>query len=366
MPIDDRLASERTPTQGHSPEDPPRISESEYEFLKKISEQSAAPPPVTAPTPAPTPEPMYERPVASAEPRKLLSALPLVLLAIVAAFFLFRSLSLESKNRSLSSSVKDLESAVKSFEDQNKTLTEKLAQAEMSKNQLEEKINSSKNSSEATQADMQKYENDLRNLQEEKTYLEEMLINKTKEIERLKAAPSAAAPVLAGVAPNAAAEIARLTEQNRMLSAKLDRYYKTVNDKITEINVAKITLEETVSKARKSLDEEWSAVDLGSITMEKNGTPSAPVAKAKTAEAKKAPRKEGRILAVNDDHGFVVVDLGRGDLLNTETELTVKKDGQKIATLSVLEVRDAMAACNIKNLESGKTLAVNDQVYLEK
>jgi hypothetical protein len=38
------------------------------------------------------------------------------------------------------------------------------------------------------------------------------------------------------------------------------------------------------------------------------------------------------------------------------------KAGQPIATLSVLELRDVMAACNIKDIADGQKIEINDPV----
>jgi len=46
--------------------------------------------------------------------------------------------------------------------------------------------------------------------------------------------------------------------------------------------------------------------------------------------------------------------------------LNVTKDGQRVAVLTVLEVRDVMSACNVKETAPGYRLQVNDSVTIQK
>ena len=147
-----------------------------------------------------------------------------------------------------------------------------------------------------------------------------------------------------------------LEEQNRLLTEKLEKLYRTTSDKISEINVAKIALEETVSAAKNRIDDEWNTVNLGAISS-KEGS----VAASRAAPAR-IPRNEGKVLAINNEHGFVVIDLGKVDNLKTEEELQVIQNGQPVALLSVLEIRDVMAACNIRDIADGGTIQINDPV----
>ena len=168
-------------------------------------------------------------------------------------------------------------------------------------------------------------------------------------------------------------EIRKLYEQNTLLSQKLDRLYKTTSSKIMEINVAKIALEDTIVQTRKTIDNEWNlpagqagTVNLGSIQVHQaNANISS---KEKTQEAPRAvSKKQGKVLAINEDYGFVVVDLGKVDGIKNDSILVLKRNNDVIATLTVLEIRDVMTACNIKNLnDPGKKIAVNDLVSVLK
>ena len=61
---------------------------------------------------------------------------------------------------------------------------------------------------------------------------------------------------------------------------------------------------------------------------------------------------------------FVLAHLGKADNLSSESTLEVKKNGRSIATLSILEIRDVMAACNVKEIQNGQRVEINDPVSI--
>ncbi len=280
-----------------------------------------------------------------------------------------RTMLLESRNKALSNTLTALE--------------ESLKKADKEREAFKDAVEGYRREKESIQFQLQKIQENLNAVTEEKTYLEEILINKTKEMEALKRTPRASAAPAAKAARVTGdgaeqlkakdEEIRKLYEQNKVLSQKLDRLYKTTRSKIMEINVAKIALEDTIVEARKTIDNEWNlpagqagTVNLGSIQVHQANAniPS----KEKTQEAPPAvQKKQGKVLAVNEDYGFVVVNLGKVDGIKNDSVLVLKRDNEAIATLTVLEIRDVMTACNIKNLNNPKKrIAVNDLVSVLK
>ncbi len=242
---------------------------------------------------------------------------------------------------------------------QNKTLLKEsqknkalIQEAEAERDALKNELEKLKKEMESLGAEFKKSQDLAAATAEEKTYLEEMLINKNKEIESLKNQT----PL-----PASSDQVKRLSEQNRILSKKLEKLYLTTNQKIAEINVAKITLEGTIADARKAIDNEWNLVDLGTIS----ANPNSPQ-KPKPAPARTLAKKQGKVLAINEDHGFVIVDLGRVDGMNPNTLLSLSQNGQVVGKLKVLEIRDVMTACNIQDLTAGKKIQVNDSVLIQK
>ena len=222
-------------------------------------------------------------------------------------------------------------------------------------------IESLKKQNETLTFQLQKVQERMESVKEEKSYLEEMLINKSKQIEILKTqtaelSDTGSAEAQIGEKDD---ELRKLNDENRILQDKLGRLFKTTSEKINEINVAKIALSETVSTAQKKIEDEWNTVNLGAVT-----TSAMPLRQNEIEEAPvpHTPKTAGHVLAINNEHGFVVVDMGKVDNLSDGALLEVKKDGQTVATLSVLEIRDVMAACNIKEVVDGQRIEINDPV----
>ena len=298
-----------------------------------------------------------------ADPKKIRSAAPFIIIV----FFFFISVylgaqnqALNHTNRTLSEKSKALELSLKEAEEKTKELFETSQKSQAEKNTIQEELDALKKEHESLKVEAQKLDTKAKAAAEEKTYLEEMLLNKNKAIEILKKSSKASAEGPATGSAELMAqikqkdeEIKNLDEQNKILGEKLERLYKTTQNKIGEITVAKIALEETVSSAKSKIEEEWNTVNLGTVS-----------AKPASQETRKLSKKEGRVIALNEEHGFVVVDFGKIDNLGPDTRLEVKRDNEIVATLSVLEVRDDMSACNIKSLKDGMKIQVNDPVFI--
>ncbi len=279
-----------------------------------------------------------------------------------------RSTSLAASNRSLSAKTAGLQAELERVRKHTEAIEEKIKNE---RGELQGALDASKKEIEGLRFELDKARLGVDSVREEKTYLEDILIHKTKEIDKLKTA--VATDRLTLELKNREEDIARLQDQNRLLAGKLEKLYKMTLDRLSAIALAKSTLEETVADAKRRIDEEWNAIDLGSINVERGASSAAlqsaaaPAARtAAPAELRRAARKEGKVKAVNDAHGFVVVDLGKVDNLSENSVLQIKKGGEWIATLAVLEVRDVMAACNVKNAVPGYKIRVDDPVFIQQ
>lgn len=57
---------------------------------------------------------------------------------------------------------------------------------------------------------------------------------------------------------------------------------------------------------------------------------------------------EGKVLAVNREHNFIVIDLGEEQGIKTGNLFEVYRDNQKIATVEVIQTRRNVSACDIR------------------
>ncbi len=295
---------------------------------------------------------------------------PILTLGIIAAlsastaFLAVHQGSLRQTNQALTAKTKELQQSLDTVDERHKAL---MSSIEKERNNLKEAVEAIKKDQESLKFALQKAEAETTSANEEKSYLEDILIHKTKEIEELRSGGSITSANTVGARSEKTseslsqkdAEIHRLSEQNKILLEKLEKFYQTTNDKIAEINVAKISLDETISTARKKIDEEWNTVNLGSIRVDKDGS-------AGKNQERRDAKNQGHVLAVNEENGFVVVDLGKADNIGPDTKLAVTKNGKTIATLTLLEARDAMSAYNVQKLQEGQKIQVNDLVSIQR
>ena len=305
--------------------------------------------------------------------RPLLIGILFGVLSLYAFSLISEKNSLVRQNRDLIEASRSLGRTLELVQQQNREIVRNVQGSTKEKETLQQSLEKLKKENEEIQLAIRKNEARYESIKEEKSYLEEMLINKTKQIEILNSqqqqqreeAPPAPisyenipAEGVGQAIQQKNEQLKQLNEQNRVLQEKLDRLYKTTSDKINEINIAKIALSDTVSTARKKIEDEWNTVNLGSVTT------SAVSDRDKAPAEAKQPKSEGHVLAINNEHGFVVIDLGKVDNLSSESTLTVKKNGLAIATLNILEIRDVMAACNIRDLQDGQRVEINDPVSI--
>lgn len=59
--------------------------------------------------------------------------------------------------------------------------------------------------------------------------------------------------------------------------------------------------------------------------------------------------KQARIISVDRDNNFVVVNLGQAHELKTGDTLNVYRDGQQVGSVQVIQTRERIAACDIKD-----------------
>ncbi len=297
--------------------------------------------------------------------KKILHPAVLVLIALLGClcagdlYFLSQTRALTRENRSLLQKAEALDRSIQNFKEQNKSLLDTL---EREKLNAKNAVESLQRQNESLKMDIKKIDLQLKSALEDKRTMEEMLVKYKNGGER---SASASEPAITGQADlirklqDKEAEVVALKEQNQTLTKKLESLTQTMNEKITQINIAKIALAETVEDASKKLSDEINTVSLGSLDMRQTSP-------AQTPPQARSAKKEGRVLKVNDEQGFVVVDLGRVDNIKTDTKMIVRRDGTDIATLSVIQVRDVMSACNIKQLEPNQKIQENDLVFTQR
>ena len=71
---------------------------------------------------------------------------------------------------------------------------------------------------------------------------------------------------------------------------------------------------------------------------------------------------KGRVVTVNKDHGFVVIDLGKQHGIEAGTAFKVYRGNIHISMLEVIQCRERISACDIKDTKEGFFIEIDDIV----
>ncbi|MEI8344771.1 MAG: hypothetical protein WCG06_01720 [Candidatus Omnitrophota bacterium] len=313
--------------------------------------------------------------------RELILSVVIVFLLIACGYFLTRNLHLEKSIQAIHAESKKTKTLIEDLERENQSGKSMVDQLVRDKNDLENSLGSLKKQYEEVSSGLKKVQRELSGIKEEKVYLEEMLINKTRELEsKNKQIDSVKGRALTGSAevkldePPAGAttqeliaqirfknqQLAGLTDKNQILAEKLDKLYQTTSDRMEQIKTAKAALEEAVEVGKRKIDDEWKTVNLGSIKVASDG--SMPVEPPVSSGFRRPAKVQGKILVINKQHGFVVVSLGRADGVIAGTEFAVSRQWAQVGILTTMEIQEMMTACRIRELNSGQSLEIDDDV----
>ncbi len=72
--------------------------------------------------------------------------------------------------------------------------------------------------------------------------------------------------------------------------------------------------------------------------------------------------KEGKVIAVNEENNFIVIDLGESKGIRVGNIFKVLRDNKQIAAVEVIQTRKDIAAADIRQIEPGTKIRVGDLV----
>ena len=131
--------------------------------------------------------------------------------------------------------------------------------------------------------------------------------------------------------------------------------------RLAELSETKKILESVVEDAKKAERKtEPASIELPPIIVKAEEPPLQPPKSGKVrAVEEEAFELEGHIITVNDKHRFVVIDIGRDSGVQRGMPFDVYRRGKKVGKIEVIETRENIAACNIKEMKV-RRLKVND------
>ena len=230
----------------------------------------------------------------------------------------------------------------------NQELSEKISQLEVKKREADKQITDLRGKIEELklQRDQQQAK-----LQENET----KLISIKDELETEKRAKEDAFSQAEG----AKGELGSL----RTVKANLETELKTTKETLSNLQGKLATLEkskEALSQKPKESEVKAQDVQLEKIVV----TPSSVSGTSQaTAQATTSlPPLQGKVLVVNKEYDFVVVNLGQKDNISVSDILEVFRNNKKICEMKVEEVRDTMSVATPAAKESIRQIKEDDKV----
>ena len=135
--------------------------------------------------------------------------------------------------------------------------------------------------------------------------------------------------------------IVRISDDKGKIEKKLNETENLVQSKIDEIWEVKDSLDKTVKfvKEEPSLSSE---IELPPIVVSSSSSPESP-------EKGSAPGFNGKVVSLNEENNFIIVDLGESSGVQLGDILSVYRDSKYIARVEVIQVRKDISAADIKD-----------------
>jgi len=165
------------------------------------------------------------------------------------------------------------------------------------------------------------------------------------------------------------AEIAR--EYNTILAEKenmktvISRLENSIASKEEAINKFRVALQETAGQNQGFRLEAYHSpeeVELPPIVVSSQPQKTARLTSPSLEKISDRSGLRGRIVTVNKEHNFVVIDLGSQDGINIGNVFNVYRGEILLGAVEVIQMRDRIAAADIKDLKEGLSIEINDTV----
>ncbi|TRZ94729.1 hypothetical protein D4R78_05825 [bacterium] len=213
----------------------------------------------------------------------------------------------------------------------------------------------------ALQGDNTQLQKDNRNL----TYNQQVLDSLAQELVKEKNDRMSARKELESLKKENAMlkkELRVIISRKVKLDEKMDALQKdqaALQDRLAEMEIILKDKTSYVEDLKKQIEAQGQALP---VQQKKEAVelPTIVVRPQAGASMQVATQQEFKIIAINRENGFVIIDAGIENGIGQGSVLHVYRDGKPIATLEAIQVRADIAACDIK--QEIATIAIGDMV----
>ena len=203
--------------------------------------------------------------------------------------------------------------------------------------ELKRKLDFNKRTIEILSQELVREKDDKRSIAQQIEKFREDNLNLKREVKRLTALKEALEK-----------DLLKAKEEKMILARRVEEMETQIKSQHQELTTLKDKIEKT-AQLKTVKPQETKAVELPPIVV----TPK---------EEKPVSKVEGKIIAVNKEQMFVIIDLGQLQGISAGMSLGAYRNDVKIADLKVIEVRKEISACDIVSLKPDTDLKVGDIV----
>ena len=158
-----------------------------------------------------------------------------------------------------------------------------------------------------------------------------------------------------------AKEYNSLLAEKENMKTNIARLESDIEYKNREIDKIKIALQENAARPKEVRAEAYHSpeeVDLPTIVAQKTAKLTTP----SMERIGESSDLKGRIVTINKEHNFVVIDIGRQDGVGIGNKFNVYRGTTFLGSIEIIQARDRIAAADIKDLTEGMNIEINDTV----
>ncbi len=148
-------------------------------------------------------------------------------------------------------------------------------------------------------------------------------------------------------------QLQRTREERDRLAEELVAVRLVLREREEEVDQVRAKLAKTIEETKEIAGERAASIELPPIVVKAAMAPGGETP---------APLPQGRIVTVNDEYKFVVIDLGKEHGVEAGTSFTVYRGDKEIGYLEVIEAHQRISAADIKKVKERANIKVDDIV----
>lgn len=163
----------------------------------------------------------------------------------------------------------------------------------------------------------------------------------------------------------AAAKFSKMLSGKEVMDLKISRLERDLEYRDQEIDKLKLALTEksrVTGELRAEAYHTPDEVELPPIILQRENLEARVVASPLEMITGRPSALKGRIVTINREHSFVVIDLGRQDGIDEGDRFGIYRDEVCIGSVEVIQMREGIAACDIKDVKEGYNIEIDDVV----